>query len=452
MQQTLTHDKGRSGWPSFAAMCAFVLSCVPVLAWYVRRAMDRSDEPFGIIALGAAIVTLVASAHYTQRDGTHLKIHPHRLWIAAAIIFCVQITGMVRWPLALGLMMVAGIACSVTMPRAKAGWVMLLVLSLPLIATLDFYAGYPMRWVAAQISYGLLSLAGVAVERAGVVLMDDGRIVGIDPPCAGIRMLWSACFVAAVFATRMRLSWPRTLLLAGLAVTCVAVGNGVRAAIVFLPESGRVVWPDWAHPGTGLMIHAGVLAAVSSAGSRFSRVESGRMEQLAARMGVAAVLLMGITTIALPRTFGSHANDLTHSAPWPASMDGVPLLAQPLSDVERSFARSFPGDVGRFACGASEVILRRAHQPTRMMHPATHCLRAAGFKTDAKPLFVDADGEVWGHFLASRDGTTFQVFERYVNASESAAATDVSAWFWQAMANPDQGPWTAVTRIERLPD
>jgi hypothetical protein len=133
-------------------------------------------------------------------------------------------------------------------------------------------------------------------------------------------------------------------------------------------------------------------------------------------------------------------------------LGGVPLVALPLSEAEQNFARAFPGDVARFACGASEVILRRTTRPTRMMHPAAHCLRAAGFVTHAEPLFLDADGRVWGQLRATRNGRTFRVLERYVDVSETKTATDASAWFWQALASPDQGPWTGITRIELLPN
>lgn len=399
-------------WLPLASAIAFVLSSLPVLAWYVRRALDRSDEPLGIIALGAALVTIAVSARYGHRDRDRVRIHAERLFACAAV----------------------------------------LVLSLPLVATLDFYAGYPMRWVAAQLAHGLLAVAGVPVERSGVVLLDGGRIVGIDPPCAGIRMLWTACFVAAVLAARMRLSWPRTLTLAGLAVTCVVMGNGLRAAIVFLPESGRVTWPDWAHPGAGLLIHAGVLAIVSAAGSRFSRVASSETGQQFVRAGFAAVMIFGGTTIVVPLAVGRSQIADVQIDPWPSTMGGVPLVALPLNEAEQSFARAFPGDVARFACGGTEVILRRTNRPTRMMHPAAHCLRAAGFETHAEPLFLDTDGRVWGHHRAIRDGRTFRVLIRYADAAETKTATDASAWFWQALAYPDQGPWTGITRIELLSD
>ncbi|HEX5791118.1 MAG TPA: archaeosortase/exosortase family protein [Luteolibacter sp.] len=431
-----------------AAALAFALATLPVLAWYVRRALDGSDEPLGVVALVAAVATIAVSVCYGHRDRERVSIDWQRLWIGAAALAAIQLSGSVRWPLVVGLLAVLTIAWAVLMPRGKAGVVVLLVLSLPWIATLDFYAGYPLRVMAASLAHGLLGLAGVTVERAGVVLLDGGRMVGIDPPCAGIRMLWTACFVAAVFAARLRLSWPRTLTLLGIAVACVVVGNGVRAAVVFLPESGRVSWPEWAHPGVGLMIHVGVLAAVSASASRFARVRSSSSGQRGVRLAFAAVALLACASLLIAGVSRPAAAPVSSSVDWPAAIDGVPLVALPPTDAERSFARSFPGAVGRFACGDAEIILRRSAGPTRMMHPAAHCLRAAGFVTHSEPLYRDADGRTWGQLRATRDGHRFRVLERYENVAGTCSSSDASAWFWQALARPDQGPWLGITRIE----
>ena len=73
-------------------------------------------------------------------------------------------------------------------------------MSLPLVASLDFFAGYPLRLAAAELGRGMLWFVGIEAERNGVLLVHCGRLVGIDPPCAGVRMLWTACFLAAVLA------------------------------------------------------------------------------------------------------------------------------------------------------------------------------------------------------------------------------------------------------------
>ncbi|MFC7338164.1 exosortase/archaeosortase family protein [Haloferula chungangensis] len=431
-----------------AAVIAFGISVLPLLSWYARRVSDGSDEPLGVIALVVALFMLATSTRYGKRD--RIGIFPGRLLVSAALLSFIQFGGVLHYPLLIGLLAIAAIAFSVKMPRGKAGTIALLVLSLPLVASLDFYAGYPLRLIAAEITTFLLKLGGIPVEKSGVMLIDGDRLVGIDPPCAGIRMLWTSSFVAAVLAARMRLSWLRTLALLAVALACVIVGNGVRAAIVFFPESGRVEWPDWAHPGAGLLVHGAVLLAVfgfagrlNEAGNRWSLKPWWQGPRNIAKVSVGILLVgAGLFLTSLVR----HRPAPGSAATWPTMLDGVSLLPQPLSPMEQSFARSFPGEIAKFRWGDAEVIMRRSHQATRMMHPSSDCLRAAGYETHSEAVFRDADGQLWGASLALRDGKRWLVHERYVSENGDAC-TDASAWYWQAMLHPDAGPWTATTVI-----
>jgi exosortase len=434
---------------SITALIAFTLAALPLLIWYARRMMDHSDEPLGVIALLVAVFTLAVAARYGKRD--RARILPGRMLAGAALLAILQFSGVVRYPLLAGLLAIAIIAASVSMPRGKAGVIALLVLSLPLIASLDFFAGYPLRLVVAQMTTGLLQFGGIPVERTGVMLIDGERIVGIDPPCAGIRMLWTSCFVAAVLAARMRLSWLRTFSLLALAVVCVVIGNVLRAAVVYFPESGRVEWPDWAHPGVGLLVHGCVLAAVFGISNRLDCLErrchntswwrNGR--RLAVSSGVLLLAFAGM--LAVGRGHDPIANE---ASDWPTMLDGVALIPLPLSAAETQFLRAFPGDIAKFSWGEAEVIMRRTNQPTRLMHPSGDCLRAAGFKVHSEPVFRDTDSRLWGSSIALRNGTCWLVHERYVSAS-GAVTTDASAWYWQALLHPEDGPWTATTVISQ---
>jgi len=447
--------RGRSlPWLPVSALVAFLLAALPLGTWYVQRVIDGSDEPLGVIALGAAFATLITAAGLGHGDRRRIRLHPWRMLIGAGLLALVQWYGPVRLPLVAGLLAVAVVAFSVEMPRGKAGVIALLVLSLPLVASLDFFAGYPLRLAAAELGRGMLWFVGIEAERNGVLLVHCGRLVGIDPPCAGVRMLWTACFLAAVLAVRMRLSWRRTLGLLGMAIGCVVVGNALRAALVFLPESGRVRWPEWAHPGVGLMVHGLVLGGVFYAAARLERIgrrcETKRWWMTGRRLMVPTVAVSLVVAALVLFIAGRATAPPVAEQPWPANLDGVALVELPLSELEQRFARSFPGQIGRFAWGEREVIMRRTIRPTRRMHPAADCLRAAGFVTRAEPLFRDSDGGLWGCSTARKDGRRWRVLERYLNSDGSLLATDASAWFWQAMAQPDEGPWTAVTVIEEL--
>jgi len=441
-------------WLPVSALVAFVLAAMPLGAWYVQRLIDRSDEPLGVIALVVAVATLITAAGLGHSERRRIRLHPWRMLIGSGLLALVQWFGPVRLPLVAGLLAVAVVAVSVEMPRGKAGVIALLVLSLPLVASLDFFAGYPLRLAAAELSRGLLWIVGIEVERNGVLLVHCGRMVGIDPPCAGVRMLWTACFLAAVLAVRMRLSWRRTLGLSGIAIACVVVGNGLRAALVFLPEAGRVHWPEWLHPGVGLMVHGLVLSGVFFAAARLDRIgrrcETERWWMTGRRLMVPAVAASVMVGALVLFVAGSGTTRPPANQPWPATLDGVALVELPLSEMEQRFARTFPGQIGRFAWGEREVIMRRTVRPTRRMHPAADCLRAAGFETRAEPLFRDVESGLWGCSTARKDGRRWQVLERYLSSDGSLLATDASAWFWQAMAQPDEGPWTALTVIEEL--
>src|SRR5690606_31711754 len=72
----------------------------------------------------------------------------------------------------------------------------LLLLSLPVVPTLQFYLGYPMRWLVAALASAMLRLAGYAVRPEGACLDWAGKLVALDAPCSGVRMLWAGLFLA----------------------------------------------------------------------------------------------------------------------------------------------------------------------------------------------------------------------------------------------------------------
>lgn len=428
-------------WLSIAAPLAFVLAAFPLLEWYASRVTDGSDEPLGVVALVAALAFLGAAA---CRENERPSLLAGRLLAGSVLLLGLRLSGLPLPPLVVGLLAVAVLAIGLRMPRGKPGLTALLVLSLPLVASLNFYAGYPLRLAIAEIAGVLLRLGGVAVEQSGVMLIDGERLVGIDPPCAGVRMLWSSCFVTAVIALRMGLGWTRTAGLFVAAVACVIAGNGLRAAIVFFPESGRVEWPEWAHPGVGLIVHALVLLAILGFGGRLGRYKHGvwRIEKRYVAGGFAAFLLAAVLLAASRET--ERPESAAKVSEWPSTLDGTPLVRQPLSPLEQRFSRAFPGAIARFSWGDAEVILRRTDRATRMMHPAGDCLRAAGFEVHSEPVHRDADGRLWGESHAFRNGRKWIIHERYV-ATDGEARTDASSWYWHAWMHPGQGPWMAIT-------
>lgn len=136
------------------------------------------------------------------------------------------------------------------------------------------------------------------------------------------------------------------------------------------------------------------------------------------------------------------------SAPeLPREWQGRPLRPLALSDVEQRFAERFPGTLARATDGRQVLVLRTVHRPTRMLHPAADCYRAAGFDIAAQRLQLDAQQLLWRCFEARRNGQQLRVCER-IAAPQGAGFTDTSAWYWAALLGQSHGPWQAITVAE----
>jgi hypothetical protein len=132
-----------------------------------------------------------------------------------------------------------------------------------------------------------------------------------------------------------------------------------------------------------------------------------------------------------------------HPVVWPASFQGQPLEPVALTPVEERFARQFPGAVARFSDGRRQLIMRAIERPTRLLHPASDCYKALGYRIDETRIVAAPDGTQWSCFSATRYGRSTKVCERiYDSAGQSW--TDASSWYWDALLGRSRGPWMAV--------
>lgn len=237
------------------------LSFWPVWRWYVARMTDGSDEPWGSAALLAALLL-------TWPSDRAVKFRPDdKLLIAAALLTFIYVA-LIPFapPLVRSAFAMAALACSwvsIAGARRKLPVIaMLFALSLPVIASLQFYAGYPMRSLTTAGASASLNLLGVDVDRAGTALLWQGRTVLVDAPCSGVRMLWTGAVLSCVLALqRESISWRglAMLLLPVLPVTLVA--NTLRAAALFMLETRDQPMPELMHTLVGIATFtlAGVL-------------------------------------------------------------------------------------------------------------------------------------------------------------------------------------------------
>ena len=260
-----------AGWLALQAA-----ALAPTWVWMARRMADGSDDPLGLLALAALAVMLWS----LRRE---LRAAPRLGWLLLALLGTVAATllrsGLGPWPalppLAASLLAVLALACGLLafLPQRIAALpvVGLAVLALPLLSSLQFYAGYPLRVITAEASRWLLA-PGFTVAREGSSLLVDGRLVIVDAPCSGVQMVWLGYFTAcavALWARRGDRGFVARLPAVGL---LVLAGNIVRNSLLVAFEgAGRPLAP-WAHDALGLLLLALVCTGIATVmGHRHAR-------------------------------------------------------------------------------------------------------------------------------------------------------------------------------------
>lgn len=247
----------------------------PVWRWYIQRLNDGSDEPWAIAALFAAAMLS------WPRQGFRLDARDPLIASAAVLTLVYAALAPFAPPLVRAVLAMAALACSwvgVTGSQRRLPAIAgLLVLSIPVIASLQFYAGYPLRIATAAAATEMLNLFGFDIARAGTSMSADGKMVLVDAPCSGVRMLWTGSVLCCVLAALRDATWRSTITALLLAVPVVLFVNGVRAALLFLLEIRSTPAPAALHSLVGVatfVLAAGLLLWSDAIQSRLQRPRS----------------------------------------------------------------------------------------------------------------------------------------------------------------------------------
>ena len=223
----------------------------PTWWWMSQRMVDGSDDPLGMLAL-AALGALLWQHRLRLRAAPRLGFQAVAL--AGAVLTTALHAQLPDLLVALvGLLsLAAGLLAFLPAQVATVPVLGLSVLSLPLLASLQFYAGFPLRVVTAEASSWLLS-AAYTVERGGSSLVVDGQLIIVDAPCSGVQMAWLGYFTACTVA--------------------LAVGRNNRSFLLRLPIVSLLVLvgfqasgsplPGWGHEAVGLVVLALVCAGIA---------------------------------------------------------------------------------------------------------------------------------------------------------------------------------------------
>lgn len=445
-----------------ASVLVLLVAGWPVLRWYVQRLSDGSDEPLGLVPLALAL-GLVPRTSWSEH------VQPRRLYVTALLLGAYALSYAAAPPLGHALLWVFAVAVLLA-PRSFAlAWSALLVLALPLVATVQFYLGYPMRSVTTVVAAALLRMAGLRVVAEGTVLRWSGERVLIDAPCAGIQMLWTLLLATAVLASFWQLGNAATLRLFRWSVLTVFLSNLVRAVTLFCMEERIIPALPGGHESVGLGLFGIATAVLLVLVRREQRIDGGgqAMRQRSGRNAPPAARVRFAWRYATRICFSSAV--LAASSPWIQGTCGedsgirsqhvafpgwtaapIPPELTPirLGEREQRFAKAFPGKIAAFSDGRTTWVVRWVEQPTRKLHPAADCLRGAGYTVIPGSAVADRSGALWAGSTATRGRETLRVQERIFAERETSGWTDVSAWYWNAVLQRTSGPWWAITQIE----
>lgn len=440
----VTPDAGiRGPIPAFHAWL-IAASMLPLFVWYVRRLNDGSDEPLGLVSLGLAVLLA-----WLDRKSLHASTRSRTA--GALLILAAALT--IPWlpPMPRALMALTGLACFYGLHR-RIGLLALLLLSLPVAASLQFWVGYPMRVATAEGVVLALRMMGGMVARLGTSIAIDGRILSVDPACSGIRLLWHALVATAALAALHRLSWGKGLLLLALATVLTLPANQARALVLVVQTWQGGAESSLRHEAVGLGCAALMLGLLCWLAARY---RSGKLTEPpiapVRRRHLAVLMLAAIAGPCLALSKPDHRPpEITSPAFTGFTFEGLTLPLEPLpsTPMEQAFAATFPGTLGSYGWSGQQVILRRVTTATRRLHPSRDCLRAAGYDTTESIIETHADGSQWASFTATQGTYRLRVRERIVSEANDSAWTDPSAWYWDALLHPLNGPWRAETVIE----
>lgn len=251
-----------AGWLALQAAALW-----PSWLWMAARMRDGSDDPLGLLAL-AALAVLICTL---RRE---LRTAPGLGWLALAGLGTLVATLLRSGagplpalpPLIASLAAVLALACGLLafMPKRMAALPVagLAVLALPLLSSLQFYAGYPLRVLTAEAGRWLLAPA-FAVAREGSSLLVDGRLVIVDAPCSGVQMVWLGYFAACVVALRAGRTSRGFLARLPVVGLLVLAGNIVRSSVLIACEGAGHALAPWMHDALGLLLLGMVCAGIA---------------------------------------------------------------------------------------------------------------------------------------------------------------------------------------------
>ena len=240
----------------------------PVWEWFYKSFNDPSGNAWGIIPLMTAGVFLISRK---QPDSVNIRLLyvPVVLCLVYTVSFHISPPS-IRAAIAVFTLSLTASILAFNKP-IHIGLSGLLMLSLPVMPSLQFYFGYPMRVTSGMLAVPLLQFSGFPVQLEGTLLNMNNILISIDAPCSGIKMMWAGLYLAMTLSCFYRLSVLKTIGILLLTFPVIIFGNTIRTTGLFFTESGIIQLPSWSHNAIGMMAFLLISITILVIAERFKK-------------------------------------------------------------------------------------------------------------------------------------------------------------------------------------
>ncbi|MCC6485901.1 MAG: archaeosortase/exosortase family protein [Candidatus Hydrogenedentes bacterium] len=460
MERTRVRPQGEGDLLAYGTV--ILLAAVPIVAacWGAGlHTWDRWTKGWGsplsaYVFAGALLLVWLAPLMAFERQDLRLRfargwaLTASSLLLIYALVFT-RVPQLVSCELA-----AAALACTLLglLPdklRSRSwGISILLLLSMHVSTSVEFFVGYPLRFVSTWIAALML---GPMAQSFGTALTDGINVYQIDAPCSGVKMLTSALVMGAALSVLLRLRPRATLALVAAAGVIAVLGNAHRAATLFVigaPETE-------VHAVIGIVVFIECALVLAGLGAFMKRRELRRLQRQRGAetsspagprtiglLGMACVLAALAPLLVFPVSNISAAEEVR--VVWPETWQGHALQPLPLSEGVQKHLRGFPGQWAQFRVEGTgqTLLLRTCTAVTRDLHSAENCYLAMGGRCEARSSLRDADGHTWSRFsYIPPGGGRLEVRQCYFSISREARGGALEDWIQDAPSWPDISAW-----------
>jgi len=218
--------------------------------WYVQRVWESPEESASLVL---TVVFLGALGVARRRnEAMPLPLVPIAFLLAAFAASHAFLPPIARTAVAVATTLYCCHLAAFKERPPVAFWG-LVALALPVVPSLQFMLGYPMRLVSAALTVGLLQAHGLSVARQGTFLLWRDELIQFDAPCSGVNMLWAGLLLTLMGCVLFRFGVIKVMIAVALSLVLAIACNVLRATSLFYVEAGLLPHAQaWWHEGIGI--------------------------------------------------------------------------------------------------------------------------------------------------------------------------------------------------------